>query len=106
MRASPGARRLLVQQPLLGVPVAAVLGAAYGICLVSGLTEVQRTAPAADLAALTAVYYSATYVGFVFPVLLAALTAVAPEPLLLALLALVAAVCLAVVLRNAARSST
>ncbi|MGN6445424.1 MFS transporter [Amnibacterium sp.] len=96
----------LVQQPLLGVPVAAVLGAAYGICLVSGLTEVQRTAPPEDLAALTAVYYSATYLGFTFPVLLAALTAIAPEPLLLALLALVAAGCLAVVLRNSARSST
>ncbi|MGT2426758.1 MFS transporter [Amnibacterium kyonggiense] len=90
----------LVQEPLLGVPVAAVLGAAYGICLVSGLTEVQRTAPPEDLAALTAVYYSATYLGFVFPVLLAALTAIAPEPLLLVLLAGAAAVCLAIVLRN------
>jgi hypothetical protein len=87
------------QQPWLGVPAAAVLGAGYGICLVSGLTEVQRIAPPAELAGLTAVYYSATYVGFTFPVLLAALTAVAPEALLLVGLAAVCAGCLALVLR-------
>jgi hypothetical protein len=88
------------QVPWLGVPVAAVLGAGYGICLVSGLTEVQRTAPAEELAGLTALYYSGTYLGFTFPVILAALTPIAPEPLLLVLLAAVCAVCLVVVLRN------
>jgi hypothetical protein len=88
------------QLPWLGVPVAAVLGAGYGICLVSGLTEVQRIAPPEELAGLTSLYYSATYLGFTFPVLLAALTAVAPEPLLLVALAVVCAVCLALVLRG------
>ena len=86
------------QQPWLGVPVAAVLGAGYGICLVSGLTEVQRMAPREELAGLTALYYSATYLRFTFPVILAALTNVAPEPLLLVLLAVVCAACLAIVL--------
>jgi hypothetical protein len=89
-----------VQQPWLGLPVAAVLGTGYGICLVSGLTEVQRIAPPAELAGLTAVYYSVTYVGFTFPVVLAALSAVAPEPLLLVALAAVCAACLVVVLRG------
>lgn len=93
------------QQPWLGVPVAAVLGAGYGLCLVSGLTEVQRIAPPEELAGLTAVYYGVTYVGFVLPVLLAGLTAVAPEPLLLLLVAAACAGCLVAVLRNTARAS-
>jgi hypothetical protein len=91
------------QEPWLGVPVAALLGAGYGICLVSGLTEVQRIAPPAELAGLTAVYYSATYLGFTFPVILASVSTAAPEPLLLVLLALVCAACLSLVLVNGRR---
>jgi len=86
----------VVHAPLLGVPIAAVLGLAYGLSLVSGLTEVQRMARPDDLAGITAVYYSVTYVGFTFPVVLAALTAVAPEPVLLLGLAALAAGCLGV----------
>ncbi|MFD1722562.1 MFS transporter [Amnibacterium endophyticum] len=86
--------------PLLGVPAALVLGAGYGVCIVSGLTEVQRMAPAEHLAALTAVYYALTYLGFLLPVLLAALAAVVPEPVLLILLAVVVAACLAAVARG------
>ena len=89
-----------VQLPLLGGPAAALLGAGYGICLVSGLTEVQRMAPPEDLAGLTAVYYSCTYLGFTFPVLLATLSPLAPEPVLLLLLAALCAGCLALVLRG------
>jgi MFS family permease len=81
----------LIREPAVGVPIAAVLGAAYGLCLVSGLTEVQRMARPDDLAGVTAVYYSVTYVGFVFPVALAALAALVPEPVLLLLLAALAA---------------
>ncbi|GAA4745077.1 MFS transporter [Amnibacterium soli] len=95
-----------VQQPWLGVPVAAVLGTGYGICLVSGLTEVQRIAPPDELAALTAVYYSATYLGFLLPVVLAALSALAPEPLLLLLVAALCAVSLAAVLRTTGRRAS
>ena len=86
----------VVRAPALGVPIAAVLGLAYGLSLVSGLTEVQRMARPDDLAGITAVYYSVTYVGFTFPVVLAALTAFAPEPVLLLALAVLAAGCLAV----------
>ena len=95
-----------VQQPWLGVPVAALLGAGYGICLVSGLTEVQRIAPPEELAALTAVYYSATYLGFLLPVVLAALSALAPEPLLLLLVAALCAASLAAVLRTTGRPAS
>ena len=84
----------VVHSPALGVPIAAVLGLAYGLSLVSGLTEVQRMARPDDLAGITAVYYSVTYVGFTFPVVLAALTPLAPEPVLLLVLAALAAACL------------
>ncbi|MFE1170326.1 MFS transporter [Nocardiopsis sp. NPDC058789] len=53
---------------------AAVLGAAYGLLLVSGLQEVQRIAGPDRLAGLTAVYYSLAYLGFFVPAALAALT--------------------------------
>ncbi|HEY8319076.1 MAG TPA: MFS transporter [Amnibacterium sp.] len=86
----------VVRLPALGVAIAAVLGLAYGLSLVSGLTEVQRMARPDDLAGITAVYYSVTYVGFTFPVVLAALTPFAPEPVLLLALAVLAAGCLGV----------
>jgi MFS family permease len=53
------------------VPCAIVLGCAYGLCLVAGLVEVQRLAPERGLAALTATFYTFTYIGFAAPYLLA-----------------------------------
>lgn len=53
---------------------AAVLGCGYGMALVSGLQEVQRIAGPNDLAGLTAVFYSLTYLGFAVPAILSALT--------------------------------
>ena len=94
----------VVALPLLGLPIAALLGAAYGLCLVSGLTEVQRMARPDDLAGVTAVYYSLTYVGFVLPVVLAALTPLAPEWTLLLALAALAALAMAVVAARLGRS--
>ncbi|MGN6742389.1 MAG: MFS transporter [Amnibacterium sp.] len=87
----------VLQAPALGVLIAALLGCAYGLSLVSGLTEVQRMARPEDLGGVTAVYYSVTYIGFVFPVALAALTAVAPAALLLLGLAVLAVASLVVV---------
>ncbi len=55
----------------LAVVAAAVLGAGYGMALVSGLQEVQRIARPDDLAGLTAVFYALTYLGFAVPALLA-----------------------------------
>lgn len=60
------------------VVAAAVLGAAYGLLLVGGLREIQRIAGPDDLAGLTAVYYSLTYVGFFIPAILALLGAWVP----------------------------
>lgn len=89
------------------VPVAVVaavlLGAGYGFVLLSGLQEVQRIAAPEQLAGLTAVYYSLTYLGFLLPVVLAALTPFAGYPALLVAVAAVQAACLALVWSGAHR---
>lgn len=76
---------------------AAVLGCGYGMALVSGLQEVQRIAGPDDLAGLTAVFYSLTYLGFAVPAVLSALTETWPGvvtyPIIFGVGALLAAVC-------------
>jgi MFS family permease len=57
----------------LVVPAAMLLGCGYGLCLVSGLLELQRLASREDLASLTAVFYALTYIGFAAPIVLAEL---------------------------------
>ena len=56
--------------PWLVFPAAVLLGAAYGVMMVSGLREVQIIAPPRELGAATAVFYSLTYVGFFVPLVL------------------------------------
>jgi MFS family permease len=51
-------------------PSAIVLGCAYGMCLVSGLVEVQRLAARNAAAGLTAIFYALTYLGFAAPYLI------------------------------------
>jgi hypothetical protein len=86
--------------PLLALPASVVLGAAYGLCLVAGLLDVQRMAAPEHLGGLTAVFYTLTYVGFCIPVALAALTGLAGYPVLLLALAALSALSLAVVART------
>ncbi len=62
----------LVSWPLVLVG-SALLGSGYGLCLVSGLLEVQRIAAPGELAGLTAVFYALTYLGFAAPIALSAL---------------------------------
>jgi len=64
------------------IVAAAALGTAYGFLLVTGLQEVQRIAGPDDLAGLTAVYYSLSYLGFFVPALLASLSPVIGYPVL------------------------
>jgi MFS family permease len=85
------------------VPCAIVLGGAYGLCLVAGLIEVQRLARADSLAALTAVYYALTYLGFALPYLLTLAHHVAGYPALLLLTAALALGTAASVRRHSAR---
>ncbi|MGY2124634.1 MFS transporter [Nocardia gipuzkoensis] len=81
---------------------AVVLGAGYGIGLVAGLQEIERIARADDLAGLTAVFYSASYLGFGVPALLSFLHDAVGlgYPAMLGAGALAAAGCLALVLRD------
>lgn len=58
----------------LAIAAAAVLGAGYGMALVSGLQEIQRIAGPDDLAGLTAVFYSLSYLGFGAPAVMAMLS--------------------------------
>ncbi|MEV6901095.1 MFS transporter [Amycolatopsis sp. NPDC051372] len=65
---------------LLTLPAAVVLGAAYGMLLVGGLSRVEALAEAADLAGVTAVFYCLAYLGFAAPYLFAAVVVVVPAP--------------------------
>ena len=58
----------------VALPAAAVLGAGYGLALLTGLHQVQRIAGPDDLAGLTAVFYSLCYLGFGVPAAMAFLS--------------------------------
>ncbi len=49
---------------------AALLGAGYGLCLSSGLREVEEVAAADELGAVVSIYYSLAYAGLLVPYLL------------------------------------
>ncbi len=87
----------ILLNPWFAVLAAAILGSAYGLLLVSGLQEIQRIAEPDDLAGLTAVYYTLSYVGFFTPALFAVLATWFSYPLMFSAGAIVAAGCLAVV---------
>lgn len=88
-------------QAWLVVPAAMLLGTAYGLILVGGLTTVEALAHPDDLGTLNAVFYSLTYIGFSAPLLSTlALRALTPEELMIAgLLAIAATVPLVVASR-------
>ncbi len=83
--------------PVIALITAITLGASYGICVVAGLVEIQRISTPTDLAGITGVYYSLTYVGFLLPVLFAWLNSVTSYTVLMGILAVVGAGCLAIV---------
>ncbi len=89
---------------LLGLVASAVLGAAYGLLLVGGLQEVQRIATPDDLAGLTAVYYSLSYLGFFVPAVLAALDPLVGYPTLFVVGGVLATGCLVLVVANRRRA--
>jgi MFS family permease len=89
-----------LRMPLLVLGVAIVLGAAYGIAVVSGLLELQRLARPDELAELTGVYYALAYIGFLFPSLLALLSTLASYTALLCGLAVIALAGTTVIVRH------
>jgi predicted MFS family arabinose efflux permease len=84
---------------------APVFGAGYGLAMVSGLATVQALATPDDLAGITAAYYSLTYLGFLLPATLAALTWFAPMWILLGATAAACALCTALAARGMRRGS-
>lgn len=74
--------------PVIGAVAAMMLGASYGITLVSGLVEIQKIATGRDLAGLTGVYYSLSYLGFLLPVALAGFANLAAYTVLLGVVAI------------------
>ncbi|MCF6473754.1 MFS transporter [Nonomuraea sp. MG754425] len=91
------AANAVLLSPWLAALAAAVLGAAYGIAVVSGLLEIQRMAGTDDLAGLTGVYYTLAYTGFLLPAALAALATWLSYPVMLAAVAAAALACLGLV---------
>ena len=90
---------------VLALVAAALLGTAYGICILTGLVETQALADPERVAGLTGVYYSLIYVGFLLPVVLSELVRVAPEDLLLVVVAAVCAVSAVGVARGLRRTA-
>ena len=86
----------------LALAAAVVLGGGYGMALVSGLQEIQRIARPDDLAGLTAVFYSLTYIGFAVPAAMALCVQARPTvfsyPMLFVIGSVVAAASLVLVL--------
>lgn len=84
----------------LGIAAAALLGCGYGMTLISGLLATQRMAGPNDLAGLTAVFYGLTYLGFASPAIMAWIHGRfdVGYPAMLIFGAVVALLCLAVVL--------
>jgi predicted MFS family arabinose efflux permease len=85
-----GAWAAAAHSPWLALGCAVLLGAAYGVAIVSGLLEIQRMVTPDDLAGLTGVYYALSYTGFLLPALLAALSALISYPAMLVVLTLLA----------------
>jgi Na+/melibiose symporter-like transporter len=84
----------------LALLAAALLGTAYGICILTGLVETQALADPERVAGLTGVYYSLIYVGFLLPVLLSELARLAHEDVLLVVVAAGCAACAVAVARG------
>jgi MFS family permease len=94
--------RLVWLAPLAAI----VLGAAYGILMVSGLSEAQAAASPRHTGTATAVFYSLAYLGFVIPTAFTVLTAFVDAWVLMAALAgLALLMALAVRLGTGRRSS-
>jgi MFS family permease len=93
-------------QAVLTLAAAVVMGCGYGVLLVFGLAEVQRLAPAEDLAGMTAVFQAFTYLGFAAPYLLSVFKNVASPSTLLLVVAALGVLSLVVTVRNARATAT
>ena len=91
--------------PALALAVSPGFGAAYGMVLVAGLRASERLAEPAERGATTAVYLALTYVGFVVPYLVSALSGALGDVGATAVTAGAVAACAALVVGGQARTS-
>src|SRR4051794_16602693 len=91
--------------PALALAVSPGFGVAYGMVLVAGLRESERLAEPAERGATTAVYLALTYVGFVVPYLVSALSGALGDVGAIAVAAGAVAACAALVVGGQARTS-
>lgn len=80
------------KSPILGIFTAVVLGTSYGIVLLGGLLETQRSSLESDLPTMTGLYYALAYLGFLFPASLTSLATWTGTPLALSALSALALV--------------
>jgi predicted MFS family arabinose efflux permease len=71
--AAAGIAAVAAASRVLAGAAAVFLGLAYGLCLVSGLSQAERVAGARDRGAVVACYYVLTYLGFAVPYVVDAL---------------------------------
>ncbi|PPG31320.1 MFS transporter [Pseudoclavibacter sp. RFBB5] len=98
------AANVAVQSPLLACAAGVLLGGAYGICMLTGLVEVQAMAGSRNLAGITGLYYALTYIGFALPAILSALAPTFGMTSLLVTVAVVASGCAALVASSVRRT--
>ena len=84
----------------LGLVAAAVLGSGNGLLMVGGLLEIQRSARAHELGALTGYFYTLAYVGFLAPTVAAFVGQWVDALWIIAGITVLCAVSLCVVVRN------
>ncbi len=94
------AMAVALRSPWWGAAAAVVLGGAYGVALVAGLVEVQRSSRPEDRAALTGVYYALSYIGFLLPTAVALAGRWFSTAMELAALSALALVCTLVILAS------
>ncbi|MFF4761546.1 hypothetical protein [Streptomyces sp. NPDC001292] len=94
-----------VRSPWLGLGGAVLLGAAYGIGVVSGLLEIQRIVTPDEMAGITGVYCALCYSGFSLPAVLAAPSTLASYTVMPAVLTLLALTSLALIATSSGRTA-
>lgn len=94
------------RSPWAVIIAAVLLGAAYGILMVSGLHQVRLISPPEDLGAVNGVFYSLTYAGFFAPFVVSLITPITGYPLVFIIGALIAATSIVPVIRTANRHSS
>ncbi|MEJ7705731.1 MAG: MFS transporter [Geodermatophilaceae bacterium] len=92
--------------PAAATGAALLLGAGYGLCILSGLREVEHLAPPGELGSLVGIFYSLAYAGLAIPYLLSLAASHLGYPTALLLAALAAALTLLLLVVQGRRHPT